>query len=194
MDRSIVFVSSSLSTMLISCSWSCSGLFGSHATLPELYQAWHIVVLVALIPWLTLGWLSVRREWRRGMLVFNCLSAFFLLSWLGIYFSAYFRRGLTDLTAVLSSSSWRLTFMQWRFFSFIQVGAFTSCLLTFALGILCRVFCFGRGLPQFLNSPTDDTVHDDKRAPGVQWDVENVDFPGSQDAKPQFTKPPPAIP
>jgi len=86
MDRPIVFVSPSLSATLTSCSWSSSGIFGSHAARLELYKAWHIGILVALISWLTLGWFSVRGEWRRGMLVFNCLSAFFLLSWLGMCF------------------------------------------------------------------------------------------------------------
>lgn len=101
-------------------------------------------------------------------------------------FSVYFGRKLTDFPALIYSDSWRLTFMHWRFFSFIQVGAFTSCLLTFVLGILCRVFCFGRGLLQYLNPP-DDTVHG--FTPNGQWDAEKVDFQVSQDANSQFTKP-----
>jgi len=158
-----------------------SGLFGPHALRLELYRVWQIVVLVALIPWLTLGWFSVRREWRRGMLVFNSLSVFFLASWI----------------AILFSDSWRLTFLDWRFFSIIQVGAFASCLLTLILGIICRVYCFGRGLPEYLN-PIDDAVHDFRPNPDVQWDSEKVGFPDSRDDLPHFanpfpSKPPPAI-
>jgi hypothetical protein len=190
MDRPTVFVSSSLSALSTSFSWLSSGLFGPDAALLELQKAWQIVILVALIPWLTLGWFSVRREWRHGMLVFNSLSAFFLVSWLGMYLSACSGWKLTDFTVVLFSDSWRLTFMHWRFFSIIQVGAFTSCLLTFLLGILCRIFCFGRGLPQYLNPPSDDRAHDFKPAPDVQWDAEKVQFPDSRDTIPQFTKPP----
>jgi len=174
--------------MLTSYSWSSSGYFGRYASLLEIYKAWGIVILVALIPWLTLGWFSVRREWRRGLLVFNGLSAFFLLSWLGMYLPACFSRKLIGFTAVIFSGSWRLTFLNWRFFSIIQVGAFASCLLTLVFGLLCRIFCFERGLPHYLNRPTDATV-------GAQWDTdtEKVEFPDFRDAMPQFIKPPPAI-
>ena len=159
-----------------------SGVFGRLAALSELYKAWNTFVLVALIPWLILGWFSVRREWRRGMLVFNVLSAFFLMSWIGMYLPACLRQKLTDFTAAIFSDSWRLTFVHWRFFAIIQIGAFTSCLLTLVLGVLCRVFCFGRGLPQYLNPPTDDIVHDFNPTPDVQWDAEKVEFPSFHDA------------
>ena len=189
MDRPIVFVRSSLSTMLTSCSWSSSGLFGRYATFLGLYRAWNIVILIGLIPWLTLGWFSVRREWRHRMLVFNILSAFFLMSWLGMHLPVCFTRRLIGFTAVILSSTWRLTFLNWRFFSIIQVVAFASCLLTFVFGILCRVFCFKEQLPQYPN-PTDATVHDFKCAPHVQSDTEKVAFPGLRGPILQFTKPP----
>jgi len=106
---------------------------------------------------------------------------------------ACLRQKLTDFTAAIFSDSWRLTFVHWEFFAIIQIGAFTSCLLTLVLGVLCRVFCFGRGLPQYLNPPTNDTVHDFNPTPDVQWDAEKVEFPSFHDTIPQFTKPLPAI-
>ena len=124
------------------------------------------------------------------MLVFNGLSVIFLASWIGMYSSACSGgRKLTKFAADMFSDSWRLTFMQWPFFSIIQVGAFTSCLLTLILGILCRIFCFGRGLPHYLDPATDDKLDDFKPAPDVQLDAEKVEFPGSRGVIPQFTRP-----
>lgn len=83
-----------------------------------------------------------------------------------------------------------------RFFSIIQVGAFMSCLLTLVLGILCRIFCFGRGLPQYLNPPSSDdseSTHDFKPTPDVQWDAEKIAFPSENEEIPQLKKPLPQL-
>lgn len=52
---------------------------------------------------------------------------------------------------MFASLTFRLTFIQWRFFSLMGVLAVTLALITLVLGILCRRN-FGKSLPRYRKS------------------------------------------
>jgi len=130
-----------------------------------LYKVMTALVLALLIPWLALGWTSVRKEQRMLMAVFLGMSALYLASWGTMFISATFR--------------W--TFLEWRFFSLMATA---SVLLTFSAlvtGIVCRLG-FGKGLPEHLNASRHAEDEDTLCTPYVRDDIseistEKVEFP-----------------
>jgi hypothetical protein len=138
---------------------------------PTLYRTLVIVVCIGLIPWLTLGWFAVRREHRHAMHVFLLLSALYLACW----------------GAMFDATTFRWTFVEWRFFSIITSASAFLTLCALILGVICRLN-FGKGLPQHLAAeealPGDD--FEPMVKPGVNVDIEKasyyeekVDFPST---------------
>jgi hypothetical protein len=90
------------------------------------------------------GWFAVRRELQAPMLIFLMLSFGYLAGW----------------GAMISSTTFRWTFVQWLFFGLI---ASSSVILTFValiLGLICRLN-FGKGLPRYRKYTHLQNVHFD---------------------------------
>ncbi|KAK0432127.1 hypothetical protein EV421DRAFT_2040847 [Armillaria borealis] len=99
----------------------------------HLYLAAFGVTAVCEFPWVVLGWLSVRREYRRLFVVFGALSVFLL--------------GIS--TFMFASPLYRFIFMSWPFFATMTVTTYILLVATSALGVVCRLH-FDKGLAQFL--------------------------------------------
>ena len=122
----------------------CNGFIGRLAKNMTLYRVIYIIVLILLVPWIVIGWKSVRKENRKMMHLFLAFNVVLIGGWASMFASITFR--------------W--TFSQWRFFSIISTAAVFLSLVTLVLGIWCRKN-FGSDLHKyrkFLNS-TRYTMH-----------------------------------
>ncbi|KDQ30441.1 hypothetical protein PLEOSDRAFT_1062463 [Pleurotus ostreatus PC15] len=149
-----------------------NGAIGQLAAHKKLYEILFIITLILILPWLILGWFSVRRELRVPMLVFLGLTVMYMVGW-GVMFM---------------SNSFRWTFVTWRFFSMMAVASVALTLATFILGVVCRCN-FGKGLPRYLNYqeplPGDDFV---PIRPGFAGgDPEKVEFPSNEKPIPTWS-------
>ncbi|KAK0189792.1 hypothetical protein F5146DRAFT_1052574 [Armillaria mellea] len=99
----------------------------------HLYLAAFGVTAAFDLPWVVLGWISVRREYRRLFIVFGALSIFLL--------------GIS--TFMFASNLYRFIFMSWPFFATMTVTTYILLFATSALGVVCRLH-FDKGLAQFL--------------------------------------------
>ncbi|KAJ7938180.1 hypothetical protein B0H13DRAFT_1941904 [Mycena leptocephala] len=107
--------------------WISKISFGAIRQLAEhfpIYLAGLIVTAVLEIPWLVLGWISVRRESKA--LPLNLETA--------------------TLTTLLVN---RFVIKEWSFYATMSVTAYILLVATFALAIVCRLQ-FGKGLAHFL--------------------------------------------
>ncbi|TFY71140.1 hypothetical protein EVG20_g1872 [Dentipellis fragilis] len=151
----------------------CNGFIGHLAHKSTLYKVLLIIVLVLLVPWLIMGWIAVRRELNMPMMAFLVLSLLYI----------------AGLGAMFDSTTFRWTFVQWRFFSVIISLSAALALIAFGLGLACRLN-FGKGLPRYLNAqeelPGDDFVPVTPHGLGVQ-DPEKVDFPSNDSPIPTFS-------
>ncbi|KAI0786109.1 hypothetical protein C8Q75DRAFT_304199 [Abortiporus biennis] len=147
------------------------GEIGRLSTRPELHKGLISLVFVLLIPWLALGWISVRREIKGPMHIFLFLSFLYLVG-----FSAMF-----------AAPTFRWTWVTWDFFG---VMASASVFLTFTslvMGIICRCN-FGKGLARYLNG--QEELSDDDFVP-VSFekggDIEKFEFPSTVAPIPTFS-------
>ncbi|KAG6828032.1 hypothetical protein H0H92_009569 [Tricholoma furcatifolium] len=91
------------------------------------------ITFVLWLPWLYLGWTSVRREVKRCFTVFTFVSAFFIV-----------------ISALMFSSDlYRFIFNTWALFATVTITAFITLVATVVLGVWCRLN-FGKGLSHFL--------------------------------------------
>jgi len=135
-----------------------AGLSTKHA---KAFEGVYWVVMLALIPWIAMGWFASRRERRRMMLVFLVLSALLIAAWAFMFVSRAFR----------------VTFMTWTFFALMSVCAVTLTLLTLVFGILCRVN-FGRGLKQYLQVEDEKMNVCTSPEPPVEYErAEKIAYP-----------------
>ncbi|KAJ6574679.1 hypothetical protein B0H19DRAFT_933287 [Mycena capillaripes] len=146
-----------------------NGWAGRLAWHPLLYKINFITTGVLLIPWITIGWFSVRREQKLGTVFFLGLTVLYL----------------AGFGVMLISTTFRWTFTTWAFFSMIATASLTLTLLSFILGIICRLN-FGKGLLRYLNAheslPGDDFV------PVTSGDdLEKVAFPSTEKPVPTFS-------
>jgi len=130
-----------------------------------LYEVMTILVLALLIPWLALGWNSVRKEQRILMAVFLGMSTLYLASW----------------GAMFASATFRWTFLEWRFFSLMASASVLLALSALITGIVCRLG-FGTGLPEHLNETRRTEDEDELFTPYMRDDIseistEKVEFP-----------------
>jgi len=131
------------------------------------YKVVLIVVLLLLLPWLTMGWISARRELRIPMLIFLAMSFLYLIGWGAMFFSTTFR--------------W--TFVQWCFFGTMTCASVFLTATTFICGIICRIG-FGIGLLRYLTAqellPGDDFIAVEPP------EIEKVYFPSRDHPVPTF--------
>ncbi|KAG9093933.1 hypothetical protein FRC07_011397, partial [Ceratobasidium sp. 392] len=147
-----------------------NGLARADTSMAVLYKTIVIVQLIALGPWLVMGWYAVRREMRKTMIAFLILSALFIVAW----------------TAMFVCPIWRLSFMTWMFFRVMSIAAATLTVLAFGLGVVCW-FNFGKDFPKHLQA-NDDPEGSDFIAAQPSYDpekAEKFDFP-TQHAIPTF--------
>lgn len=142
-----------------------NGVVSKITNLKAIYEALTILVLVLLVPWLALGWVSVRKEWRLPMAVFLAMSALYMAGW----------------GAMFISDSFRWTFLQWRFFCLMTSASVALTLSALITGIFCRLG-FGKGLPEHLNETLRMEDEDALFTPYLQDDaseisIEKVEFP-----------------
>ncbi|OCH96709.1 hypothetical protein OBBRIDRAFT_787278 [Obba rivulosa] len=148
-----------------------NGSIGRLTHTKAMFIAISVLVLVLLVPWLTLGWISVRREHRLMALTFLVLSLAYLGGWASMFTAATFR--------------W--TFVQWTFFSLIASASVLLTFMTFVVGVIC-LFNFGKGLPRYLQA--QEPLADDDFAPGVMGekaDMEKAEFPSNDLPIPTFS-------
>ncbi|KAF9264634.1 hypothetical protein L218DRAFT_900509 [Marasmius fiardii PR-910] len=97
------------------------------------YRATLIVMNILVIPWVVLGWRSVRREQRRLFWLFFVISLAFLAA-----SSAFF-----------GSSLYRFFFSMWPLFATMTITSYVLIVAITVMGIICRCY-FGKGLKEFL--------------------------------------------
>jgi len=150
-----------------------NGQIAHLASRAYVYKPVFIVVIILLVPWLTTGWFGVRRELRIPTLVFLVLSFGYLLGW----------------GAMFTSTTFRWTFAQWRFFSLIASSSVLLTLVALILGLVCRLN-FGKGLLRYLSAQElipDERIPDPYTSQEGEYDPEKVDFPSNADAIPTFS-------
>jgi len=151
-----------------------NGQIAHLARLAFVYKPVFIVVLILLIPWLMTGWVAVRKELRIPMLVFLVLSFGYMAGW----------------GAMFASTTFRWTFVTWRFFSLVASGSVLLTLMALILGLICRLN-FGKGLLRYLaaQEPIPDERVPEPYVPGEknEDDLEKVNFPSHEEAIPTFS-------
>ncbi|KAF7298362.1 hypothetical protein MKEN_01360800 [Mycena kentingensis (nom. inval.)] len=101
----------------------------------ELYKAGAIFSLVIVLPWLALGWYSIRRESQRLMFAF-LLIAFLLVGGWGLMFY---------------SVVYRWSFERWPLFGCFTVASFILIIASVILGALCWSR-FGKGFSEYMHA------------------------------------------
>ncbi|KAJ7468593.1 hypothetical protein FB451DRAFT_1400957 [Mycena latifolia] len=99
-----------------------------------IYVAALALTAVLEIPWLVLGWISVRREAKTLFLLFSIISLFLFGMATLMFFSPLYRFVLTE----------------WSFFATVSITAYILLVATSVLAIICRLQ-FGKGLAHFLH-------------------------------------------
>jgi len=148
------------------------GAIAVMATQSNTYQAFLMVVIVMLIPWLLTGWFAARKELKAPMLIFLVLSALYLIG-----FSLMF-----------DSGTFRWTFVQWGFFGAMASLSAVLDLLGFAVGIMCRLN-FDKGLVQCLKAeePLRECSFIQPVEDGENPFDEKFDFPSTHHPIPTFS-------
>ncbi|GLB36492.1 putative B-block binding subunit of TFIIIC [Lyophyllum shimeji] len=145
-----------------------SSTIGDLVDFLTLYKVTSFVTLVLLVPWLMTGWFAVRRELRVPMFIFLLLSVLYLAGWGVMFFSTTFR--------------W--TFITWRFFSLMASASVLLTVASLTLGVIGR-YNFGKGLLRYLNAqealPGDDFEYYSSS------DMEKVDFPSNEKPIPTYS-------
>ncbi|KAH9912239.1 uncharacterized protein BXZ73DRAFT_107524 [Epithele typhae] len=133
---------------------------------PMLFKGVMITVLILLVPWLSLGWISVRQEFRLRMMVFLSVAVLILAGWASMFIAPTFR--------------W--TYATWLFFSLMTTGALLLAVTTLVLGIFCRLN-FGKGLKRYLNAEEELLDSPDE----TTYDSEKFAFPSNDSPIPTYS-------
>ncbi|CUA74842.1 Protein FMP27, mitochondrial [Rhizoctonia solani] len=134
-----------------------NGSIACFAQHENIYKGIFITNILLLLPWLILGWISVRRENKHMMHAFLGISLLFIVTW----------------AAMFASDVYRWVFATWPFFAAMSVTSFVVLVATTGLAIVCR-YNFKKGLALFLQSQ--------QILPGAEFtdampDPEKVGFP-----------------
>ncbi|KAI0297017.1 hypothetical protein B0F90DRAFT_1635111, partial [Multifurca ochricompacta] len=97
------------------------------------YDGTFILTTVLLIPWLMMGWYSVRREWRKLTWAFLAIAFFFMFSWSMMFYSRVYR----------------FTFVDWPFFGCMTVSSFVALLFSTGFAFVC-LRNYDKGLAQWI--------------------------------------------
>jgi len=131
---------------------------GRQAIRSVLYKVLAIIVCILMVPWIYLGWTSVRKESKVLMILFILVSTAMLGGW----------------GALFASTTFRETFMAWAFFAGVSTASCFFALMCTILGVIC-LRNFNKGLKHFLNAeeelPGDDfapATQDPEKSPMIQ--------------------------
>ncbi|THH16282.1 hypothetical protein EW146_g4323 [Bondarzewia mesenterica] len=105
----------------------------------KIYFALFTTTTVFLLPWIILGWYSVRRENKGMMVAFSAIGFVFITCWSIMFYSRVYR----------------FTFVDWPFFGSMTVSSFIVMILSVVFGIISRLN-FKHGLTQYLDM--EDTM------------------------------------
>jgi hypothetical protein len=111
----------------------CHGTLMLVARHSKLYMVLFIIGFLLEIPWLMLGWVCVRKEYRVRFAIFCAMS---VILWL-------------IPTVMFTRSLYLYIISAWPFFTAVTVTAYAVLVVTVILGILCRLN-FGKGLKHYL--------------------------------------------
>ncbi|KAI0920361.1 hypothetical protein AcW1_002127 [Taiwanofungus camphoratus] len=104
------------------------------STHTAIYSALFIFTIVTLVPWVVMGWIAVRREMKRTMILFLFTGTIYIVCWSIMFYSKVYR--------------W--TFFQWPFFGCMTLASFIVLVGACAFGITCRLN-FEKGLAHYLH-------------------------------------------
>ncbi|TFY79956.1 hypothetical protein EWM64_g4061 [Hericium alpestre] len=93
----------------------------------------YIFTIVMLLPWISSGWLSIRREKRLPLIPFYIIAAIFVGGWSFIFYSMVYRFLWSD----------------WPFFACMTMFSFFLIISSVVLGGICQ-YHFGQGFAQYL--------------------------------------------
>jgi len=131
---------------------ACFGLWHKNlsgiAEKKTVYRALWTVTIILLVPWITMGWYSIRREKKKMMVVFLGINFVITVGWAVLFYSDIYR--------------W--SFMQWPYLACYTIASFTLLIASLVLGIVCRMN-FGKGLAQYLHA--ESTLASLNFAPGL---------------------------
>jgi len=97
------------------------------------YDGTFIITAVLLIPWLMMGWYSVRRELRKLTWAFLAVAFFFIFAWSMMFYSQVYR----------------FTFVDWPFFGCLTVTSFVTLVCSTGFACVCQ-HNYGKGLAQWI--------------------------------------------
>jgi len=100
-----------------------------------IYIALFVSTAILLLPWIAMGWYSIRREMKRVMVIFLGIGFTITAGWAIMFYSIVYR--------------W--SFLQWPFLGCFTVASFILLISSMALGVVCRIN-FGKGLAQYLHA------------------------------------------
>ncbi|KAJ7041225.1 hypothetical protein C8F04DRAFT_1080663 [Mycena alexandri] len=169
--------------------WIAKISFGAIRQLAEhfpIYLGVLIVTSVLSIPWLVLGWISVRRESKALFILFAGISLILFLMATGMFISPLYRFVLRE----------------WSFYATMSVTAYILLVATSVLAIICRLQ-FGKGLAHFLQvsaalddgdftpvyfskgaeTPGDDASEFEKKSSGFDTELPTLKYTSSTDNK-----------
>lgn len=136
----------------------------------NLYEALIICTTILLIPWICMGWYSIRREMRRLMVTYLAIGFALLSGWVIMFYSIVYR--------------W--SFIQWPYLGCFTVASLVLLIASLALGVVCRMN-FGKGLAQYLHAEStleslnfapDSFTHDDDKDKDMKDFLEFDDIKG----------------
>ncbi|KAF8870641.1 hypothetical protein CPB84DRAFT_1801795 [Gymnopilus junonius] len=99
------------------------------------YVALIITTVTLLIPWIIMGWYSIKREMKRLMVVFLAITFGITAGWAIMFYSIVYR--------------W--TFLQFPYIGCFTVSSFILLISSMVLGVVCRLN-FDKGLAQYLHA------------------------------------------
>ncbi|OCB85097.1 hypothetical protein A7U60_g7722 [Sanghuangporus baumii] len=99
------------------------------------YRIVFTIVCVVEIPWVIMGWISIRREHHICSLIFLITGLALCAAW----------------SSMFASVMYRWSFRNFPFFATLTISAFIVLVGTVALALVCRID-FGKGLPQYLKT------------------------------------------
>jgi hypothetical protein len=114
----------------------------------DVYDGAFITTALLLVPWLTMGWYSVRRECRKLTWAFLAIALFFLFAW----------------SMMLYSRVYRFTFIDWPFFGCMTVTSFVALISSTVIAFVC-LRNYGKGLSEWLH--LEQSLFDDGFEPDV---------------------------
>ncbi|KAJ7656674.1 hypothetical protein B0H17DRAFT_1098091 [Mycena rosella] len=117
--------------------WISKISFGAIRQLADhfpIYFASLIITVVFEIPWLVLGWISVRKESKILFIIFAIISLFLF--------------GMASL--MFFSPLYRFVLGEWTFYATMSITAYVLLIATSVLAVICRLQ-FGKGLAHFLH-------------------------------------------